>query len=126
MINDTIDILDAKVVNIQIKYTAVSVMGSNKFDVLTNANRRLKELFSQKLDIGEPFNVGEIYTVLNGTVGIADVRDVQVSNITSTGYSPISYSVERNVNADGRYVRVPKNVVLEIKYPDTDIIGSIN
>ena len=42
IINDTIDILDANVVNVQIKFTAVSVLGVDKFDVLSSANARLK------------------------------------------------------------------------------------
>ena len=126
IINDTIDILDAKVVNIQIKYTAVSVMGVNNFDVLANANNALKRSFSQKMNIGESLNIGDIYTLLNGVTGIADVRNVEIVNVTSTGYSSINLSMRNNITADGRFIRVPKNVVLEIKYPDTDIIGTIS
>jgi len=126
IINDTIDILDAKVINIQIKYTAVSTLGSNKYDVLAAANTKLKEMFQQKLDIGEAFNISDIYTTLNGVRGVADVRNVKVNNITSTGYSPINFSIRQNTTADGRFINVPKNVVLEIKYPDTDIIGTIS
>ena len=126
IINDTIDIIDAKVVNIQIKYTAVSVMGMNNYDVLVNANQALKRSFSQKMNIGESLNIGDIYTLLNGVRGIADVRNVEITNITSTGYSSINFSIQNNITADGRFVRVPKNVALEIKYPDTDIIGTIS
>tara|TARA_R100000234_G_C5000681_1_gene180200 strand:- start:739 stop:2538 length:1800 start_codon:yes stop_codon:yes gene_type:complete len=125
IINDTIDILDAKVVNIQIKFTAVSVLGVDKFDVLANANSKLKEMYSQKMDIGSPFNIADIYTTLNKVRGVADVRDVDIVNVNSTGYSNISFSIEDHISADGRFVNVPKNVVLEIKYLDTDIIGSV-
>ena len=126
IINDTIDILDAKVVNIQLKYSAVSVLGSNKYDVLATATSRLKEMFSQKLDIGESFNIANIYTALNGVRGIADVRDVQVVNVNGTGYSSTNFSIRNNITSDGRFINVPKNVILEIKYLDTDIIGSIS
>ena len=126
IINDTIDILDAKVVNIQLKYSAVSVLGSNKYDVLATATSRLKEMFSQKLDIGESINIANIYTALNGVRGIADVRDVQVVNVNGTGYSSTNFSIRNNITSDGRFINVPKNVILEIKYLDTDIIGSIS
>jgi len=125
IINDTIDILDGKVVNIQIKYTAVAVLGTNKYDVLANANTALKKMYEQKLDIGAPFSIAEIYTTLNKVRGIADVRDVDIVGITGTGYSNISFSIDANTSADGRFINVPKNVVLEVKYLDTDIIGSI-
>tara|TARA_R110000744_G_scaffold18499_6_gene49639 strand:- start:9644 stop:11443 length:1800 start_codon:yes stop_codon:yes gene_type:complete len=126
IINDTIDILDAKTVNIQIKYTAVSILGSNKYDVLVNANVALKSMFQQKLDIGEAFNIGDVYTTLNNVRGVADVRNVKIVNVTGTGYSPINFSIHQNTTADGRFINVPQNVVLEVKYLDTDIIGSIS
>ncbi len=113
-------------VNVQIKYTAVSVVGVNNYDVLVSANQALKRSFSQKMNIGESLNIGDIYTLLNGVRGIADVRNVEIINITSTGYSSINFSIQNNITADGRFVRVPKNVALEIKYPDTDIIGTIS
>ena len=125
IINDTIDILDAKIVNIEIKYTAVGILGANKYEVLANANEKLKTMFTQKLDIGEPFNIASIYTALNSVRGIADVRDVIVNNITSTGYSSINFDIREHTTADGRFVTVPKNVILEIKYLDANIIGSI-
>jgi len=125
IISDTIDILDAKVVNIRIRYSAVSATGFDKFEALSNANTRLKEKYQLSMDIGEPFSVSEIYNILNKTRGIADVRDVVIENITGTNYSDIGYNIRQNTTPDGRYVKVPKNVILELKFPDTDIIGSI-
>jgi hypothetical protein len=37
MISDTIDILDAKIVNLGIEFTAIATMEANKFDVLNDA-----------------------------------------------------------------------------------------
>lgn len=125
VINDTIDILDAKIVNIQVEYTAVAVLGTNKYDILAKGNGALREMFTQKLNIGEPFNIADIYTKLNSVTGIADVRTVRIKNITSANYSNINFDIRENTTPDGRFVEVPKNVILEIKYLDTDIIGSI-
>ena len=125
VINDTIDILDAKTVNIQIEYSAVSVLGVDKFSILANANDALKEMFTQKLNIGEPLNIADIYTKLNSVRGVADVRTVTIKNITTGGYSNINFDIRANTTPDGRFIDVPKNVILEVKYLDTDIIGSI-
>jgi len=125
IISDTIDILDTKVVNIRIRYSAVSATGFDKFEALSNANTRLKEKYQLSMDIGEPFSISEIYNVLNKTRGISDVRNVIVESVTGTNYSDIGYNIRQNTTPDGRYVRVPKNVILELKFPDTDIIGSV-
>jgi hypothetical protein len=125
VINDTIDILDAKTVNIQIEYSAVAVLGVDKFSILANANDALKEMFTQKLNIGEPLNIADIYTKLNSVRGVADVRTVTIKNITTGGYSNINFDIRANTTPDGRFIDVPKNVILEVKYLDTDIIGSI-
>ena len=125
MINDTIDILDAKVVNITIDFTAISTIGSDKFATLATAVQRLKTLYQTKLDIGEPFNISQIYNVLNKTKGIADVTNVRIKNKFGGEYSNIGYNIRENTSRDGRYVNVPKNVILEIKFLDADITGTI-
>ena len=57
--------------------------------------------------------------------GVADVRTVTIKNITTGGYSNINFDIRANTTPDGRFIDVPKNVILEVKYLDTDIIGSI-
>ena len=125
MINDTIDILDAKIVNIQVTFNAVADADVDKFDALTIATERLKELFRNKLDIGEPFNISQIYSTLNKTVGISDVTNVKITNKFGGNYSNIGFDIRDNTTADGRFVNVPRNVILEIKFLDTDIKGII-
>lgn len=125
MINDTIDIMDAKIINIQISFDAVAEVGVDKFDALNAGIEKLKETYKYKLDIGEPFSLAQIYSVLNKTVGISDVTNVRVTNKFGGAYSNIGYDIRERTTADGRYVNVPKNVILEIKYPDTDIKGTI-
>jgi len=125
IISDTIDILDAKVANIQIEFTAVSAVGTDKFDVQISAVQRLKNLYMTKLDIGQPFDISQAYNILNKTRGIVDVTSVRVTNKFGGAYSNIGFDIRGNTTADGRYISVPKNVILEIKFLDVDIKGSI-
>jgi hypothetical protein len=125
IINDTISVLDAKIVNIRIRYSAVAAVGANKYEILVNVNKKLKEMFLTKLDIGEPFNISEIYKAVNRVRGIVDVQDVKVENVTGTNYSNVSFDIDQNTTADGRLIEVPSNAILEIKYLDSDIVGSI-
>lgn len=125
MINDTIDILEAKVINIQISFDAVAEAGVDKFDALNSGVTRLQEAYKLKQDIGEPFSIAQIYSILNKTVGISDVTNVRVTNKFGGAYSNIGYDIRESTTPDGRYINVPKNVILEIKYPNADIKGTI-
>jgi hypothetical protein len=125
MINDTIDILDAKIINIQISFNAVADVGVDKFDALNAGVERLQEAYKLKLDIGEPFSIAQIYSILNKTVGISDVTNVRVTNKFGGRYSNIGYDIRESTTPDGRYINVPKNVILEIKFPNEDIKGTI-
>jgi hypothetical protein len=124
-INDTVDILNAKIVNIQIDFTAVSAVGTDKYDIQVNAINRVKEAYKAKMDIGQPFDISQVYNILNKTRGIVDVTKVRVINKFGGEYSSIGYDIRQNTTPDGRYVNVPSNVILEIKFLNTDIKGTI-
>lgn len=126
MINDTVDILDAKVINIGIEFDAISTPESNPYEVLNEAAASLSIYYERKFEIGEPFYIGEIFSHLNRTPGILDVTRVKVTQKTGLGYSnSVLFNVDDNMSVDDRYIVVPHNAVLEIKYPSQDIKGSI-
>jgi hypothetical protein len=126
MINDTVDILDAKIVTLQVKYTAISDPSYDRYALLSIANRTLADYFGRsKMYIGEPFYLSSIYNLLNKLTGIIDVTDVEVTNVTDTGYSNISFDIASNTSANGRYIVAPRNVIFEIKFPAIDIKGTI-
>lgn len=124
MINDTIDILDAKIVNIGIEFEVIAESEQNKYSALKDASDRLRELFEDHMDISEPFSITKIYSTLNGVDGIADVVNVRIKKMVGADYSSTRFDIEENTSPDGRYISVPDDVILEIKYPRVDIIGS--
>tara|TARA_A100001011_G_C14300359_1_gene840476 strand:+ start:1155 stop:2957 length:1803 start_codon:yes stop_codon:yes gene_type:complete len=126
MINDTVDIIDAKVINVGIEFDAISTPESNPFEVLNEAAASLSVYYERKFEIGEPFYIGEIFSHLNRSPGILDVTRVKVTQKTGLGYSnSVLFNVDDNMSVDDRYIVVPNNAVLEIKYPSQDIKGSI-
>lgn len=126
MINDTIDILDAKVVNIGIDFEIIATLEKNKFDVLQEALEKLKtEVFNKKYEIGESFYFADIYNILNRINGVLDTKKVTVKTINSVGYSQIPFDIEARTSADGRYIEVPEDYILEIKNVEIDIRGSV-
>lgn len=125
MINDTIDILDAKIINLGIEFIAIANIEANKYDVLTDAIEELKNFYERKLDIGEPLSLTEIYNRLNKLDGIVDVTRVKVVQKTGTNYSDVGFDIDDSYSDDGRYLIAPDNVIFEIKFPENDIKGTI-
>jgi uncharacterized phage protein gp47/JayE len=79
MINDTIDIIRCKIVNLQINIDIISEEEKNKFEVLQNGIDAIKfEILSSKYDIGEPLRVSDIFRTLKNVDGILDVIGVNV------------------------------------------------
>jgi hypothetical protein len=126
MINDTIDILDAEVVNIGIEFELVSYSASNKFDVLERAARVLKNEISKKVfSIGEPFFITDVYTTLNRVRGVADTTNVKIVQKDGSQYSQIGFDIDFFTSPDGRYIAIPQNATYEVKFPEIDIKGTI-
>lgn len=129
MINDTIDIFDAKILNLEVNFVAVGELGKPKFETLEDAKERLIEYFNRLPDIGEPFFITDVYRELREVNGIIDVTDVQINQKVGTDgardYSTIRFDIEMAKSSDGRYIDIPKNVIYEIKFPSFDIKGVI-
>jgi hypothetical protein len=126
MINDTIDILDAQVVNFGIQYIVVPDYSENKFNVLSAASARLRNYFSNlQFDIGESLYITEVYKELQKVPGIIDVLDVKIVPQVGGIYSDANFDFADKLSPDGRYITAEKNSIFEIKYPNVDIQGSI-
>jgi hypothetical protein len=126
MIGDTIDLLDAHIVNIGIEFDAIAEDGANTQSVLANAIDTLVDgLGSTVNDIGESFYVTDVFKLLKDVDGLLDVEDVRIVLKTGGGYSESSISIDENMSPDGRVMYVPYDHIVEIKLPYTDIVGNI-
>lgn len=125
MINDTIDILDANVVNIGIRFVILATQQENKYAALTDGVNAVKEKFNRKFEIGEPIYITDVMTALQAVPTIADVKKVTILNRVGGVYSDINYNIDLNKSADGRYITIPEDHIFEIKYPNADIIGTV-
>jgi len=125
MISDTVDILDAEIVNFEIDYEILIDINANRFDVINSCNNKLTSKFSVKQDIGEPIKITDIYRQLMKVDGVIDVTSVDVGLKSGGIYSESNYDFDSALSADGRMIEAQPNVVFELKYPNTDIKGSI-
>lgn len=125
MINDTIDILDAVIVNYGIEYQVIGDLNINKFNILSSCNQAIRDYLQILPEIGENFFISEIFKILNDVDGVVDVVGVKIVPKTGGVYSSATFDFEKETVSNGRFVKVPKNVVVECKYPKNDIKGSV-
>jgi hypothetical protein len=124
MITDTVDILDAKIINFGISFTILVDPNYNKADVLKVAKDQLIFIFSSKPYIGESFDILNIYRELQKVKGVLDVKDVpRIRNLSGLDYSSTSFNIQQNMSTDGNTIYIPRNAIYEIKYPTLDITG---
>ena len=125
MINDTVDILDPYILNFGVEFVVKPLKMADKFVVLENCTDALRKHFSQPLFIGEALYISDIYEVLKNVTGVLDVIKVKVYTKSGGSYSTAAINIQENISPDGSYVSVPKNAIMELKYPDVDITGKI-
>lgn len=125
LINDTVDIYDAKVINLGLKFVVKADVGVDKAELLNNCLNELSKKFNFKQEIGEDFDISAIYQTLNKIEGVVDTVNVEIVNKTGGLYSSLYYDVVSNTTADGLRAKCPLNVVFEVKYPTSDVTGTI-
>ena len=126
MIGDTVDILDGRIINLQIDFEVVSFANINKFDVIQDCINRLSSFFFDRYyDFGEPFKITDVYKLLNSIPSVVDTKLVTVSQKEGFGYSSYTVDYDDMISKDGRYLIPPENTLFEIKFPNTDITGDV-
>jgi hypothetical protein len=127
VLSDTIDMLDAKIVNLSIDFVAIGVPGKSKVDVLDDALAALRTYFERIPEIAEPFMINDILSVLKKVDSVLDVKSVVVKTKTGSSYARTNLMINTNTNTNlyDSMIKMPLNVIWEIKYPDNDIRGTI-
>ena len=125
MMNDTVDILDGRIINIGIDFDIVAGDQYNKYEVLNDALRRIRRKYRTAMFIGEPINIYDVYAELSQVDGVVDVVSVKFNNKTGGNYSSDALNLKRYTTPDGRRIIPPENAAFEIKFPLTDINGAI-
>lgn len=122
-INDVIEIFDAKIINFGIRFELQTDRRFDTTSVLLDAKQRVKDLYADKLYIGEPIYINNVFSILNRTDGVIDVKSVEIVNKFGSVYSATQIFMEDFISQDATYYKAPKNVIFELKFPDDDIEG---
>jgi len=127
MVSDTIAIKDGFVINIAVNFGIVLRPNYAGNAVLNNCLNAVKDYFNiDKWQINQPIFLSDISTMLDRIEGVQTVKSVEVINKSgeSAGYSKYSYDV---LGATQNNTVFPSQdpCIFEVKYPDSDIKGSI-
>lgn len=126
MINDTIDVLNGKVINIGIKFKVLPELDVNRYELLSTCVQKLKdEYINIKFNIGEAVYISDIYQLLNEVPGVVDTTEVELFNRFGGVYSNFVYDVDSNLSDDGRFLLLPEDAAAEVLLPDVDIVGAV-
>ena len=124
MLSDTVDIIDAFIINFGVEFVVTPSSGVDKFDLLKRCSENIQKMFSTHFFIGEHISIADIYSSLSKVTGVLDVVKIKIVNKTGSNYSSSKFDVNQNTSPDGTYIMIPKNAVAELKY-STDIVGKI-
>ena len=145
VIGDWLDIVDARVVNIQVEFTIIADK-KNKQKVLIDCLTKLRDYFNvYNWNINQPIFKANVVTILQELEGVINVVDLKFYNIfnkdleTGKDYSPEEYGRYKHLksipmNSQGNKFEILdfSNVIisdpstfLHVKYPDIDIKGKV-
>ena len=123
MLNDVIDIIDAKVINFGIDFEINVTRDSNPNDVVNRVIAKITSEYNDTFYIGEPIYVSSLYNIINKVNGVADVKKIKIYNKSGGNYSATSINFDDLKSRDGTLYKAPKNVIFELKFPNADIRG---
>lgn len=133
MSNDAIDILDAKVINLGIRFSLVIEPKANKNLVKQNVIKKLKDYFSIKnFEIDQPIFISDVRNIIFNNPGVLTISSLSFENFSGTKtqgdgsnarvYSDVQFDVDSNTDRD--IIFAPPGGIFEIRHPEFDLVGA--
>jgi len=125
MVNDSLDILDATILDLGIEFEILANDNVNKNYLFNLAKEEIyRQLTETQSEIGEPFYLTEVFRILKEVDEVLDVINVKVSAKTSVNHSSFFYDISSNTSPEGRVIYIPHNCIWQIKFR-SDITGTV-
>jgi len=127
MINDSIGIRDAFIINIGVNFEIITLPGANSDEVLLKCILALQDIFNiDNWQINQPINYRNLYVALDQIEGVQTVKSIQIINKVGSndGYSDYAYDIS---GATANNVVYPSldPMIFEVKFPNSDIQGKV-
>ena len=126
MISDAIDILDARIVDLQFTFDVLIDPSLNRTIVIQNIIQKLQSFFSvQNFQIDQPLVIDLIRNTIFSIPGVVSINDMHFTNVQGTvnnmTYSNVTFDVGSNTKKNILFP--PPGGIFEVRYPNVDIIG---
>lgn len=128
MINDSVKIKDAFIINIGVNFDIIVYPNFNSNNVIAKCIQSLTNYFNiDKWQINQPIILKELFIGLDKVEGVQTVKNVEIVNLTgeSLGYSGYAYDV-KGATVDNVVYPSLDPMIFEVKYPNVDIKGRVS
>jgi hypothetical protein len=127
IINDSIRIRDAFIINIGVDFEILVLPNFNSNEVLTQCINELITYFNvNNSQINQVIFLNELYSLLNGVKGVQNVKNISITNKVgeSLGYSKYAYDIKGATSNNVVYPSQDPSI-FEVKFPNSDIKGKV-
>lgn len=127
MITDGVNVIDGYIINIGVDFSITVYKGFNKKDVLLECITKVQDFFNiDTWNFSQPINLSQLQLEIAKVDGVQSVVNVKITNKTALDgdYSPVEYDIESATKNGIVYPSVDPSI-FEVKYPDSDIKGSV-
>jgi hypothetical protein len=137
MVKDAINIKNAYIINIGVKFAILTKANFNKNDILLRCVATVKDFFDiDRWQIGQPIVLGDLVyelSLVDGVASIVSPNDdnpnqdpIVITNLydIGQGYSGNIYDMQNSMKGGILYPALDPSI-FEVKYPDSDIQGKV-
>lgn len=127
MLTDGVNIIDGYIINVGVNFTITVYKGFNKKDVLSNCISAVQNFFDiDRWNFSQPINLSQLQLEIAKVDGVQSVVNLEIYNKTALdgNYSQVEYDIAAATKNGVIYPSVDPSI-FEVKYPDSDIKGSV-
>jgi hypothetical protein len=126
MLTFVINIIDGYVINIGVNFSITVYKGYTKQDVLSNCIQTIQNFFNiDQWNFSQPINTSQLMLEIAKVDGVQSVVSLDIVNKTTQDgtYSSVQYDIPAATKNGVIYNSIDP-AIFEIKYPNSDIVGS--
>jgi len=127
IINDSVRIKDAFIINFRVKFEIVTLPNYNSNELIVKCINTISNYFdTSKAQINQPIELNQLYINLNAIEGVQNTKSIIIENIAgeSLGYSKYGYDM-KGATLNGIIYPSKDPSIFELKNPNTDIKGRV-
>lgn len=127
-LNDNLNIVDGKIINLQMNFGITTTNSMNSNLILANCLLRLKDYFRiDNWQMGQSISLTLLSSILQNVEGVVSVSNIFFKSLTGNvdGYTYSNNSFNVNGRTKNNLITVDADQMIEIRYSDIDIRGGI-